>query len=100
MTDTLPLQLAVLTDHEHGTPPGHAKEQAQGAKVAILDPELIGLDVLEHLSDQATLLGMTILAQKYIGNQPALLVQHHQCVARERRGPGATPCLQAARGRG
>ena len=34
--------------------------------------------MLEHLSDQAALLGMAILVEKDIGNQHALLVQHDQ----------------------
>ena len=67
-TEEFALHLAVLTDHERGPPTSHAKHQAQGAKVAIFDPELILPDVLEHLSDQATLLCMAILAQKHIGN--------------------------------
>jgi hypothetical protein len=72
----------VLTDHEGGAPTSNAKQQTQGAKVAILDPELIFLNVLEHLREQATLLGMAIFAQHHIGNQHALLVQHHQRLAR------------------
>ena len=72
----------MLTDHKGGAPAGHAKHQPQGAKVAILDPELIFSDVLEHLCDQATLLRMTVFVQKHLGNQHALLVQHHQCLAR------------------
>ena len=76
-TEEFALHLAVLTDDERGAPTGYAKHEAQGAKVAIFDPELLLLDVLEHLSDQATLLGMAILTEKHIGNQHALLVQHH-----------------------
>jgi hypothetical protein len=45
----------------------------QGAKVAILDPEIILSDVLEHFCNQTTF-GMAILAQKHVGNQHALLV--------------------------
>jgi hypothetical protein len=37
---------------------------------------------LEHLSEQATLLSMAIFAQKHIRNQHALVVQHHQRLAR------------------
>ena len=45
------LELAVLTDYECGPPSGHATHAAPGAKIAILDPELISLDVMEHLSE-------------------------------------------------
>jgi hypothetical protein len=40
-TEEFALHLAVLTDHERGAPTSHAKHEAQGAKVAIFDPELI-----------------------------------------------------------
>ena len=73
--------LAVLTDHERGTPPGHAKHQTQGTKIAIFDPEVIRLDVLEHLSDQAALLGMPIFGEKDISNQHPLLIQDYQRMA-------------------
>ena len=53
-----------------------------GAKVAIFDPELILPDVLQHLREQAPLLGMAILVQKHVGNQHALLIQHHQRLPR------------------
>ena len=72
----------MLTDHECGTTSSHTKHQTQGAKVTIFDPEIICLDVLEHLSNQATLLGMTILVQKDIGNQHTLLIQHDQGLSR------------------
>jgi hypothetical protein len=73
-TEQLALQLTVLTDHEGGPPPSHAEHQTEGAEVAILDPELILLDELEYLGDQAALLRMAILAQHDIGDQHALLV--------------------------
>jgi hypothetical protein len=71
-------QLTVLADDERRAPPRHPKHQPQGAKVAIFDPEIIRSDVLKHLRNQAALLGMAILIQYDIGNQHALLVQHHQ----------------------
>jgi hypothetical protein len=64
----------VLTHHKRGAPACHAKHGTQGAKVAIFDPELILLDVLEHLGEQAALLRMAILAQHAIDDQHALLV--------------------------
>ena len=47
VTQQLALKLAVLAHHERRPSPMHAKEQTQGAEVAILDPQLIGLDELE-----------------------------------------------------
>lgn len=82
-TDQLPLYLTVLTYHEGSASAGQPEHQSQGAKVAIFDPEVIYLNVLEHLSNQAPLLGMTILVEKDISNQHALLVQHHECLARQ-----------------
>src|SRR5262249_14859981 len=87
-TEALALYLAVLTDRKRGAPAGHAKHQPPRAKVAILDPEMILLDVVEQLSDQAPFLRMAIFAQKHIGNQHALLVQRHQRLAREGRRTG------------
>jgi hypothetical protein len=98
-TAKLPLQLAVLTDHECGTTSSHTEHQPQGAKVPIFDPEIICLDVLEHLSNQAALLGMTILVQKDIGNQHTLLLQPDQGLSREGCGPGIAQCFEAVRSR-
>ena len=50
-TDQLPLHLAMLTHDESSSPTGHTEHQPQGAKVAIFNPEVIRLDVLEHFSD-------------------------------------------------
>ena len=80
-TDKLPLHLAALTHHEGGASAGHTEHQPQGAKVAIFDPEVIRLDVVEHLGNQAAFLGMAILVQQAIGDQHALLVQAHQGLA-------------------
>jgi hypothetical protein len=88
-TDKLPLHLAVLTNDEGGAPSGHPEHQPQGAKVAIFNPEVIRLDVLEHLRDQAALLGMAIFVEKDIGNQHALLVQYDQGLPRQGRSPRA-----------
>jgi hypothetical protein len=99
-TEEFALPLAVLTDHERGTPPGHATPQTAGAKVALFAPEVLLLNVVEHLRDPATLWGMAILAQQHIGNQPALVVQHHQGVAREGRRPGTAPFFEAMLGGG
>jgi predicted ATPase len=52
-TEEFALALAVLPDDERGAPARDAKHQPQGAKVAILNPELIRLNVLEHLREQA-----------------------------------------------
>jgi hypothetical protein len=76
------LQLAMLTDDEYRATLRHAEHQRPCTKVAILDPEVIRLDVLEHLRDQAALLGMAIFVEKDIGNQHALLVQHDQGLPR------------------
>jgi hypothetical protein len=67
----------MLTHHECGPPAGYTQPESQGAKVALFNPEVIGLNVLEHLSNQAALLGMAILLQKDIGNQHARRGQHH-----------------------
>ena len=76
------MKLSVLTHHEHRLPSSHTEYQAQGAKVAIFDPQLIRLDKLENLRDQAALLGMAILTQNDIGDQHALLIQYHQSLPR------------------
>jgi hypothetical protein len=41
------------------------------------NPQLIRLDALENLRDQAALLGMTILTQNDIGDQHPLLIQDY-----------------------
>jgi hypothetical protein len=58
----------MLTDDEHRATLRHAAHQRSRTKVAIFNPEVIRLDMLEHLCDQAALLGMAILVQKDIGN--------------------------------
>jgi hypothetical protein len=88
----------VLPDHECGPPARDAKHQPQGAKIAILDPELILLNVLEHLREQATLLGMAILIEKHVGNQHALLIENHQGLARQGGRPGGAQFLEAMLG--
>ena len=88
----------MLPDHEGGAPACDAKQQTQGAQVASLDPELILLNVLEHLREQATHLGMAILVQKHVGNKDALLVEDHQGLARQGGRPGGAQFLEAMLG--
>jgi hypothetical protein len=88
-TQQLPVKLAMLAHHERRPAPSHAKQQTQGAEVAILDPQLIRLDEWENLRHQAALLGMASLAQHDIGDQHPLLIQDHQRLPRQGGGPGA-----------
>jgi hypothetical protein len=53
----------------------------------VFAPEVIGLDVLEHHSYHAVLLGMAMLLPQYSGNQHALLTQHNEGLPREGRSP-------------
>jgi hypothetical protein len=80
--EKLSLQLAMLTDDEHGATLRYTEHQRPRTKVAIFDPALILLNVLEHLRKHAAFLGMTILAQQHVGNQHALLVEDDQGVPR------------------
>ena len=64
------------------------------------DPEVISLNVVAPLSNETLLLGMTILVEQDSRKQQALLVQHHECLARQGGCPGATPGLEALLGRG
>jgi hypothetical protein len=81
-TEAFALHLAMLPDDEHRATLRHAEQQRPGTKVAILDPKVICLDVLEHLRNQAAFLGMAILVEKDIGNQHTLLGQHDQGLPR------------------
>ena len=80
-----PWKLPVLAHHERRPSSLHAKEEAERAKVAILDPQLIGLHQIENLRNHTTLLGMTIFIEQDIGNEHALLIQHHEGLAGQRR---------------
>src|SRR5262249_26961297 len=99
-TQQLALKLAMLAHHKRRTSLGHAKHQTQSAEVAILDPQLICLDEIEHGRDQAALLSMAILTQHHIGDQHALLIQDHESLPWQGGGPGATQLVEAVLGRG
>jgi hypothetical protein len=99
-TQALPLQLAVLPDKERGPPAGDAQHQTQGAKVAVGDPQVARVDAIQHPRDPAAFLGVPILGQDDIGEQPAWLIQDHERLAGEGGRPGATPFLEAMLGRG
>ena len=64
----------MLAYHERCPSPVHAKEEAQGAKVTIFDPQLIGLNQVKHLRNHTALLGMAILVEDDIGNQHTMLI--------------------------
>src|SRR5215470_8867103 len=95
-----PLSLTGLTDHASSASAGQPAQQSQGAPVARFDPEVISLNVVAPLSNEALLLGMTILVEQDSRRQQALLVQHHEYLARQGGRPGATPGLEALLGRG
>ena len=94
-TEELALELAVLTDLACSAPAYDANHQTQGAKVAILDPELILLTALEPLREQATLLGMAIRVQQHVGHHHTVLVEAPSDLARPGCRPGGAPFLEA-----
>lgn len=79
-------------------PSADAKHQAQSEHIAILDPQVLHPDVVEHLSGQVALLGRAILAQQLSGNQDVLLFQHHSRVTRSGSRPDAMAFLEAMSG--
>ena len=94
------LQRAVLPYEERSTTAGHAEHEAQGANVAVSAPQVSLADTGEYLVHDPAFLGMAILGEDDIGDQQALLIQHHDSLAGQWSGPGATPLLEAMCGRG
>src|SRR5262249_681433 len=58
LSDGPPGQALVLAHQHAALPPGHAEDEAQGAEVAVLDPQVQRLDGLEYVGKQGAFLGV------------------------------------------
>jgi hypothetical protein len=68
------------------------------AEVSIFDPDFPFVNQRQHLSQQGTLLRMTILTRDNVRHQIELGIVHHQRLTRQRCGRLSTQHLQAPLG--
>ena len=78
----------------------NATQKIYRAKVAISDPQIVRFHAGQHLPQQGPFLCVPIFTQDDLGGQHALLLQHDQNLAGQRRRPRAAQCLKAMCTRG
>lgn len=85
-TDRFDAQARVMADDEGRLTPGDGGQEGGHAKVPIGDPQVVRLNRLGDLIEQAALLGMTIGAGEHVTEQPPRIIEDHQRLAGQRRG--------------
>ena len=92
--------MAVLAHHKTAPARRNATQKIPRAKVAISDPQIVRFHAGQHLPQQRPFLGVPVFTQDDLGGQHALLIQHHQNLAGQRRRPRVAQCLKAMCTRG
>jgi len=90
----------VLTDDERTAPRRDAEEDGRRAEVAVGDPQVAGSDHGQELVGHRPLLGVTVLAQDDIEDQPRLGLEDDQSLPRQGPGTGGPQRLEPMLGPG
>ena len=82
---------SMLSAHERAAALRDAESEPRRGEVAVENQQVLGLHTFQNVFDQGPFLGVGVLAEHQVANQPQVRLQHHQGLPRQ---AGVEPLTQ------